>query len=290
MIRFLVFGDLHYDDLPDSEKRLEALIKKAKEENVDFIVSLGDLCFPIEENRHVLEKLHSVGVSVHYVNGNHDTQVCPIEETLAFLGKEKAYGSFELGEYKFIILDSCYWRSEVGDYHFPNSKRVKSIYPVVPVEQVEWLKHELADNKKYIIFSHMSLVNEFANRGIRNRQEMLDLFAGKQVLLCMNGHDHGDDLKMINGIPFVTVNAASHYCWWGGDPPGSDVRMMPYKDALHVVVELDETEIRIQGIESEYQAETPESVGLYDYRWNGVSVLPKTGSYVLKSGFAEKKS
>lgn len=282
MLKFLVFGDLHYDDLNDSDNRIAELVEKAKVEQVDFIVSLGDLCFAIEENRHVPEKLQSAGIPIYHTIGNHDTQVTPIETTLQFLGKEKSYGSFEYGEYKFIILDTCYWRSETGDYHFPNAKMVPSVYPVVPAEQVEWLKQELSDNKKYVIFSHMSLVNEFAKRGIRNRQEILDLFEGKEVLLCMNGHDHGVDLKTVNGIPFYTVNSAAHYCWWGGNPPGSDVRELPYKNALHAVVELDEKEIRIKGISSDWLGETPDDVGVYDHRWNGVSVEPGTSSHIIK--------
>ena len=60
------------------------------------------------------------------------------------------------------------------------------------------------------------------------------------------------------------------------------MRELPYKHALHVVVEIDETEIRIKGIESEYQAETPNATGVQDYRWNGVSIKPKTSSCILK--------
>ena len=283
MIRFLVFSDLHYDDIIDGDKRIEELISKAKEEQVDFIVSLGDLCFPTEENRSVLEKLESANIPIHYAIGNHDTEKCPIEETLLFLSKDKSYGSFEYGEYKFIILDSCFWRNERGeDRHFPNKKRERGIYPVIPSEQTEWLKGELSSDKKIVIFSHMSIVNEFVNRGICNKQELLDLFAGKKVILCMNGHNHGDDLKIIENIPFYTLNSSSFFCWWGGNPPGSEVREFPYKDALHVVVELEEKEIRIKGMESEYSEDTPEAVGLKDYRWKGVSIEPRTSAYVLK--------
>ena len=281
MIRFLVFGDLHYDTISDGEQRIKELIDKAQKEKVDFIVSLGDLCFPIEENRHVLEKFKTAGIPIYHTIGNHDTQVCSIEEMLLFLSNDNSYYSFEYGEYKCIILDSCFWQNQSGQHHFTNKRREPAIYPVIPCDEVLWLKKELSDNKKYIIFSHQSLVNEFGNRGIRNRQEILDLYVGKNIILCMNGHDHGDDLKIINNIPFYTVNASSGYCWWGGNPSGSEVKDLPYKNALHVVIELDETEIRIKGIESEYQDETPDDVGVRNYRWNGVSIQPKTSSYRL---------
>jgi len=36
---------------------INELIEKAKDEKVDFIVSLGDICLPIEKNQHVLTLL-----------------------------------------------------------------------------------------------------------------------------------------------------------------------------------------------------------------------------------------
>lgn len=281
MIRFLVFGDLHYDDTDDGDERINELIDKAKLERVDFIVSLGDLCLPLEKNKHILDKLKSAKVPVYHTIGNHDTQISDIVDTLDFLSLDQSFYSFECNDYKGIILDTCFWRNQNGDHHFPNKNKEPGIYPIVPFEEIEWLKRELEDNKKYIIFSHQSLINEFANRGIRNRQEVHDLLAGKNVVLCMNGHDHGTDLKIVNNIPFYTVNASSSYCWWGGNPPGSDIRNLPYRDALHVVVEIDENELRIKGIESEYLRDTPDDVGVHDYQWNGVSIRPRTSSHVL---------
>jgi len=248
MIKFLVFGDLHYDDIDDGDYRIDELISKAKNEQVDFIVSVGDFCSPKEENKKLLDKFKEANILIYHTVGNHDVDNCSIEEVLEFHSYKNSYYSFEYGEYKFIVLDSCFWKNEYGDHHFPNKKRESGIYPVIPEKEIAWLKEELADNKKYIVFSHQSLVNEFANRGIRNRQEILDLFAGKNVMLCMNGHDHGTDFKMIDKIPFYTVNSSSSYCWWGGNPPGSDIRNLPFKNALHVVVEIDEDEIKINGI------------------------------------------
>lgn len=278
MLRFLVFTDLHYDDVDDGDKRIRELLDKARNEKVDFIVSLGDLCYPIKENQHILEALNLSEIPIYHTIGNHDTQGYDIEDTLKFLAYDKSYYAFTCGDYKFIVLDCCYWQDESGEYHFPNKKKVPANYPIIPIEEVSWLKEELADNKKYIIFSHQSLVNEFGNRGIRNRQEILDLFNGKEVILCINGHDHGSDLKLINDTIFYTVNSTSHYCWWGGNPPG--VEILPYKDALHVIVELDENEVRIKGMSSEYKEKTPIDVGVPDYRWNGVSILPECMSYI----------
>lgn len=279
MLRFLVFGDLHLEDCTDGLARLDTILRHAQEEQVAFIVSLGDLCFPTDSYTPVMDRLRSCGIPVYHTIGNHDVQDWDIADSLRFLGKIRPYEAFEAGGYKFIILDTCYWKSEAGEFHFPNKLRIPSLYPVLPQEQLTWLEEQLSDGKKYIIFSHMSLVNPFARRGIANKEDVQKLFAGKDILLCMNGHDHGSDLKWVNGVPYYTISSASQFCWWGGDPPR--VENLFYKDPLHVIVEVDESEIRILGMESEFAALKPEDVGVYDYRWNGVDVHPRAQSQVL---------
>lgn len=282
MIRFLVFTDLHLEDCTDGLQRLETILRHAKEEQVDFIVSLGDLCFPTEGYSPVMEKLRGCGIPVYHTIGNHDVQDWELPVSLRFLGKECAWEAFEAGGYRFLILDTCYWRSQEGDFHFPNKQRIPSQYPVLPEEQLQWLEQQLADGQETVIFSHMSLVNPFARRGIANKEAVQRILRGKNVLLCMNGHDHGSDLKQLDGVPYYTVSSASQFCWWGGDPPGSRVENLFYKDPLHVIVELAEDEIRIRGMESSFEGLTPEDVGVYDYRWNGVDVHPIARSCVLK--------
>lgn len=280
MIRFLVFGDLHMEDCADGRQRLEKILAHAKAEKVDFILSLGDLCFPTDEHRYVTDMLNSCGIPVHHTIGNHDVQEWEIDQSLRFLGKDCPYEAFEAGGYKFIILDTCYWKSEKGEFHFPNKERSPSQYPYVPEEQLAFLEEQLSDGKKYIICSHMSLVNLFARRGIANKAAVQQLMEGKDVRLCLNGHDHGSDLKWINGVPYYTVTSASQFCWWSVDPPR--VENLFYKEPLHVIVEAEENEIRILGMETEFMDLKPENVGVYDYRWNGVDVHPCAWSHILK--------
>ena len=280
MIRFLVFGDLHMEDCTDGLQRLETILRHARDAQVDFIVSLGDLCFPTEKYAPVIHRLNTCGIPVHHTIGNHDVQEWDIAHSLRFLGKERPYEAFEAGGYGFIILDTCYWKSEQGEFHFPNRQRIPSLYPVLPKEQLTWLERQLADEKETVIFSHMSLVNPFAHRGIANKDDVQRLLDGKNVRLCMNGHDHGSDLKQINNIPYYTVSSASQFCWWNANPP--EVKNIFYKDPLHVMVEMDDEEIRIQGMESDYLDLRPEDVGVTDYCWNGVDVHPRAQSCTIK--------
>lgn len=280
MIRFLVFTDLHMEDCTDGPERIRRILDHAKEEKVDFIVSLGDLCFPTEKYAPIMEMFENCGIEVHHTIGNHDVQEWPLSHALRFLKKEQPYEAFEHGNYRFVILDTCYWKTQQGEYHFPNRDRIPSQYPVLPEEQLKWLESLLSDGKKTIVFSHMSLVNPFMRRGIANKDAVQRLFEGKNVLLCMNGHDHGSDLKWVNGVPYYTVSSASQFCWWSVEPPR--IENLFYKDPLHVIVELDEDEIHIIGMESEFLGLKPEDVGITDYRWNGVDVHPCAKSCVLR--------
>lgn len=170
-----------------------------------------------------------------------------------------------------------------------NTMKNNSLYPIIPEEEKEWLEKELSDGKKYVIFSHHSLVNNHRDRGIYNREEIRTLFQGKEVLLCMNGHDHGDEFAVVDDIPYYTVNSAT-YVWCGSQIVSSEELkekygylhgMLLYKQALYVDVEIDDNEIRIKGMNGDYLSVTPEDVKLYDYRWNGVSIKAQTSSKVI---------
>ncbi|SCG82438.1 hypothetical protein DW1_0830 [Proteiniborus sp. DW1] len=118
------------------------------------------------------------------------------------------------------------------------------------------LKNELADEDLYyVLFSHQSLSNDFMKRGISNREEIREILERrnedvKRVLLCMNGHDHRDGVKVINGIHYYTLNSMS--CFWHGIKETFNYSkeihdrypylkdMILYEEALHAIVTIDE--------------------------------------------------
>lgn len=291
-LRFLVFGDLHYDEVADGDRRIEEILANAGNRDLDFVVSLGDLCNPVRENRKVLERFRSPGVPFYSVIGNHETDNCTLSEILDFYSLKTPYYSVVFGEYKLIFLNTCYLRS-VGKEEIFYKKNFKSgevTYPIVPAEEIRWLQEELKDDKKCIIFSHHSFINDFPNRGVYNREEIRKLFAGRQVLLCLNGHDHGDSYSFADGIPYMTVNSAN-YAWLGSRIASSKELMdkyshlhgmAQYKQAMSAYVEIDAGEIKITGMDTEYLSVTPDDIGLPDYMWNGVSIRPQISSHLIR--------
>lgn len=136
---------------------------------------------------------------------------------------------------------------------------------------------------RFLVFS------DFSKRGVANREEILEIIEKKQTLLAMNGHDHGNDLKIINNIPYFTVNSMS-YIWHGMKemymyteelhrkyPSLKD--MILYETPLYCIVEIEDNKVKIYGMDSEYQNVRPEDVGIMNRMWNGVSIEPRILSW-----------
>ena len=221
-LKFAMFSDLHYDVMPDGDRRINDFLTYAKNAKVEFIIELGDLCHPLNENNHVLDKLRSSEVPCYFTVGNHNTDNFTIEDVVKFLNLEKSYYSFIKGNIKFIVLDANFINEKNNSipYHKRNYSKSSHEYPYIPREEIEWLKEELEeDDKYYIIISHQSLSNDFQKRGISNRKEIREILEKrnlkeKKILFCINGHDHGGGCEVINDIYYYTLNSMS-YIWHG---------------------------------------------------------------------------
>jgi predicted phosphodiesterase len=289
MIRFAAFTDLHYDHIYDGVARINEFIDTIKSEQLDFIISLGDLCYPTEKNKWILEKLRSINIPVYFTVGNHDTDQYTLNDVQKYLGVDTLNNSFTVDNTKFLLLNSCYMKKNHIDYAYckKNFEKESTLYPVIPDFEVKWLCEEMSSKEyNYVLFSHHSLVNDFAQRGIVNRQEILDILSTRKTILCMNGHDHGQECNIIQNIPYYTLNSMS-YIWHGLKEVYSynkDIHkqfpflkdMILYKNALHCIVEIGDHDVNIFGMKSDYQSITPENVGILNRVWNGVSIQPNT--------------
>ncbi|WP_234124700.1 metallophosphoesterase family protein [Clostridium hydrogenum] len=291
--KFAIFTDLHHDHIPDGRTRLGNFINGIKNIDIDFIIELGDFCSPKKENHFLLDMLNSIHKPIYHLIGNHDSDLFPKEKVLDFFQMNSSYYSFKYGEVKFIVLDTCFIKTPDGyvPYCKRNYNKAKDIYPILPDFEFDWLKAELADNSKYfVIFSHQSLENEFAKRGVYNRNEIRKLIdevnnKGKKVLLCINGHDHADSLKKIGETYYFGLNSMS-YIWLGPEfehfnyskethdkyPYLKD--MVLYKEGLYTIVTITENgSIEIQGMKGHYQNVSPEELGVGP-TWNGRDISP----------------
>lgn len=276
MIRFLVFSDLHYDHIPDGDTRVETLASRIERQRPDIVVSLGDLCRPTEQNRAILRRLRAAGAPVHVLVGNHDTEGGSLQETLGFLELERDYYSFTVEDVRFLMLNAG------------GSKP-----PCLPEGQLDWLRNEMSDaSLRYVVCSHHSLANDFAQRGVANREAVRALLETRRTLLCLGGHDHGDDCRVLNGIPYFTVNASS-YLWHGvrkmKDFPEETRRCYPVladclllDGPLSAEVCIDGGRVTIRGMRGAWRASTPADIGLGE-TWNGVRISANISDFEWKA-------
>lgn len=115
----------------------------AKNENADFIVHTGDICYEDGLKFHAKQvNTATMGLPVYYCIGNHDLVKGPYGEALYESLFGPVFYSFEAGPAHFIVTPMWY-----GDY--------KPSYTVDDV--LQWIKNDLAHTdpaKPVIIFNH----------------------------------------------------------------------------------------------------------------------------------------
>lgn len=248
MVKFGVFADLHVDIMHDCEERLNIFLEKCREENVDFIIQLGDFCYPDEMRKCVCLPHHrpinienSLKVPTYtnkdainkayknfekpsyHVLGNHDCDMCTKEQILEYYGVNYApYYSFDCNGFHFVVLDGNYMRIDGEDISFANGNYFDASYrpdkvtnPYISKEQLKWLKEDLAKAKgPSVLFSHQGLSSGAGS--VLNYEEVKEILlnAPNRVVMSLNGHEHVDKVVKEDGIWFYNVNSMSNY-WVG---------------------------------------------------------------------------
>ncbi len=206
-IRFGVCTDVHKDVIHDADGRLQAFITDMESRELDFIIDLGDFCWPAEKNKGFRDIFHSYTGPKYHALGNHDSDGgFSWRETMDFYGMSDPYYGFDVGGYHFIVLDG-------------NNKPAghTSGYPhYIGEEQLAWLEKELAETEQpTFVFSHQRLFNA-GNGHVDNYAAVQRVLEGgkAKVVACFCGHRHTDVHRELNGIHYLNINSMS-YNWVG---------------------------------------------------------------------------
>lgn len=296
MLKFAVFTDLHYDHIPDGQKRVSEFIEDLKQNPVDFIINLGDFLMPTDENRRILSQFDLLNIPVHHVLGNHDADHHPRQDYLEFLQMKRSYYSFTVENVTFIALDTSHIKTDNGYIPFDrkNYRALDGIYPVLPEEQIVWLQKELdMAQEKVVILSHHSLENPFGNRGVQNRQAIQEiLMASGKKIYCLNGHDHANSYHQMDSVHFMTINAMS-YIWLGSQchlkpyapnlydsyPWLHDIVL--YDQPLYGIVTINTEGFHLEGRDGGYRTISLKDLGLSDH-WNGRILSSSVNTLLIK--------
>ncbi|MDN5287943.1 MAG: alkaline phosphatase [Mucilaginibacter sp.] len=271
-VRFGVITDLHHDIMYDGLERLSAFIDEMNMDAPDFIIQMGDLCYPKKENLPLMDVWSKFKGPKYHVIGNHDTDGGYTREQVVEFWKAKAkYYSFDVNGFHFVVLD--------GNEHNPSPDRPAGYARFISPSQLEWLKKDLDETVlPTIICCHQGLDNDAGGLEngtlMRYTLEQANQKNKHKVILVLTGHHHQDYYNLINGIHYVQINSASYQ--WLGDKY-QEIRYskevdkvrpyikytVPYKDPIWAMVEIDQKgTINIKGKQSVFVGSSPEKLGV----------------------------
>ena len=254
-VKFMVIADIHHGYLKDVDKRLQVFLDQAKqEENVDFIIQLGDFILDPTESKSgdFLNQWNSFSGPKYHVLGNHDMDLANKAKVRAYWGMPANYYSFDVKGFRFIVLDGNHIKQGAGDYlDYENSNYYSHSgnRGYFGLKQLEWFKEQLASTDlNVVVFSHQRLSDKTDGADMKKAIDDANTKAGfGKVILSLNGHGHRDLSKVIENVPYVEIPTAAHK--W-------DEKAIPYTTVRFAVVTLDPkgaVKIDARSVEFDYQ-------------------------------------
>ncbi len=180
-------------------KPIRNFVKQMKKFQPEFIVHLGDVIEGTNDEDYVgskgvklvEEELSSAGVPIHWVIGNHDLRSLTRQQFKDTLQLEKLNDVFDIGDYRFIILDANY-----DEKNQPRSPGANTFIPGnIPPEIMQWFELQLQTDKQVFVFIHQGIFTHpvkgdehRTKTSILNAQAFQNLLIKYHVKGVFNGH------------------------------------------------------------------------------------------------------
>ena len=236
VMKFAVLADYHYKKglyIPPVSS-LEAILARAAEAKVDFVIHLGDFSNDYAGSPEVVKLYmnNPYGLPVYGVYGNHelesgnkmsfvDANLCnrPVVKPE---GDRIGYWYADMEDFRLIGLDTNYslrsdgtWERNLDGSHCP--ARENSKWNSLGPDQLCWLNETLADaskqGKKVLVFSHAAIAGAWQSTpDAEQARQILNAYPGT-VMLAANGHLHTDHFEVIDGIAYWDVNVVQNGGW-----------------------------------------------------------------------------
>ncbi|NYF53229.1 metallophosphoesterase family protein [Tunturiibacter gelidoferens] len=247
---FLFVTDAHLQPELNGVVGTDMAFKRARAVKADFAINGGDHVFDAlgvpKQRALTLFDLYdkteqNLGVKEYHTVGNHDVlgiyPASGIAQDDPLYGKKlfeqrfgKLYYSFDHKGHHFIVLDSI---GITPDRAYEGR---------IDAAQLQWLAADLAGlpvGTPVIVSVHIPLVTAIAaympepavapahhGMSVANANQVLDLFAGHNVLGVLQGHTHINETVVWKGVPYMTSGAVCGNWWHGtrlGTPEGFTV-------------------------------------------------------------------
>ena len=198
--------------------------------------------------------------------GNHDADGCSYEEAIAHYNMPNGYYFFDCNGYRMIVLNPNYFyvNDEYVNYSNGNYFANNAYRDYMPPEQLKWLEETIASSPyPCITVSHESFARDAD--GVKNQMEVRKIFneANKRkkhsVLMCITGHYHRDNIRILDGICYYDVNSAA-FDWvenkhnFFPKEESDQIYFMRntviFNDPLYAIVTVEGSTVSIQGTET----------------------------------------
>jgi len=180
----------------------------------EFIVHLGDVIegtndedFVGMQGLELVEKeMQKINVPLYWVIGNHDLRSVTREQFKKTLDLESINQTFDVGDYRFIILDANYNannlpRSPEGNVYIRGQ---------VPPREIAWFKKQLETDKRVFVFMHHGVFQSNipgdlkddgvakVKQSVKNSDELQGIFEEYRVDGLFNGHMEARKYEKVN--------------------------------------------------------------------------------------------
>jgi manganese-dependent ADP-ribose/CDP-alcohol diphosphatase len=232
LFTFGILADIQYCDSDpagtrfyrSSPEKLREAIDTFREEQIDFLINLGDLIDKdFRSYKPVLDIIDSSGIKTFHVAGNHDYSVeARFKKRLPVIQSADGYYSFIHENFRLVFLNG----NEISTYISNNKASIKQAEENLTVmrkngeinavewnggfstKQIVWLKNQLDEaadkNEKVLLLCHFPLVPDNVHN-LLNYKEVLQILQNyRNIVAWFNGHNHAGDYGTFNKIHFVT--------------------------------------------------------------------------------------
>ncbi len=292
-IKFAVIGDCHHThsgnlnktrDCTTAKKRLETLIDQLNEQELDFVMSLGDLGDGRSDDEipEILEVYKRSKNPVYFTIGNHDLHRRNATEVAKLFGIPAPFYDFKIKNFRLIVLNAF----ERSRYSYENKDDMDFYWNYVETHKwrkmQEWpgfmtdasfnkLKNILDNAKKdgenVIMFSHVPVLGEACDQYsfILDFSRLLNLMDKyDNIRAYFAGHMHSGGFAFRNGVLHKTMEALCE-----------TLRLQQPKPNATIVT-ADDTKMVLDGIGNE-----PDLLHVYEQQPATISGTAPEGCYVM---------
>ena len=221
-LRFMVASDIHYRPgvFPhDNRNWLERILARAEDARVAFAIQLGDFVHAAKRDSDYLAVWNGSRTPTRNVIGNHDDDGGMHQETLDAFRLTRGWYHFDVQGFRFVVLDTNYALIDGRYVHYgkgcgfvqwklPPDARMR-LHP----DELDWLGEVIRDSPfPCVVCSHRRLDGDDADaRTVRAIFSRANAAHPGRVVMAMNGHNHCDSWKVMDGVAYFTVNSANHH-------------------------------------------------------------------------------